>query len=78
MGILMARGEGRGWVGIDFCTDMRPKVQKPTPFINIYIFIAVALDETDILVAVHFSMKNIDQSWDLGCAFRRSNVGVTQ
>ena len=27
----------------------------------IYIFIAIALDETSILVAVHFSMKNIYQ-----------------
>ena len=25
----------------------------------VYIFIAIALDETGILVAVHFSMKNI-------------------
>ena len=28
---------------------------------NIHIFIAIALDETSILVAVHFSMKNICQ-----------------
>ena len=35
---------------------------------NIYIFTAVALDETSILVVVHFSMKNIYQSCDLGCA----------
>ena len=37
-------------------------------FINIYIFIAIALDESSILVAIHFSMKNIYQSCDLGCA----------
>ena len=28
----------------------------------IYLFIAIALDETSILVAVHFSMKNIYHS----------------
>ena len=31
----------------------------------IYIFIAIALDETSILVALHFSMQNIYQSYDL-------------
>ena len=35
---------------------------------NTYIFIAIVLDETSILVAVHFSMKNIYQSCDLGHA----------
>ena len=30
--------------------------------VKIYIFIAVALDETNLFVAVHFSMKNIYQS----------------
>ena len=28
---------------------------------NIYIFIAIALGETSILVALHFSMQNISQ-----------------
>ena len=46
--------------------------------LNIYIFIAIALDETSILVAVRFSMKNIYQSCDLGRAMGRSNVNVTQ
>ena len=45
---------------------------------NIYIFIAIALDETSILVALHFSMQNIYQSWDLGHAMGRSNVNVSQ
>ena len=31
-------------------------------FLNIYIFIAIALDETSILVAVQFSMQNIYES----------------
>ena len=35
---------------------------------NIYIFIAVALDETSILVALHFLMENIYQSVSLGGA----------
>ena len=34
-------------------------------FFYIYIFIAIALTETSILVAFHFSMKNIYQSCDL-------------
>ena len=45
---------------------------------NIYICIAFTLDETDILVAVHLSMKNIYQSCDLGRAFGRSDVDVRQ
>ena len=32
---------------------------------NIYIFIAIALDETSILVALNFSMQNIYQSCNL-------------
>ena len=35
------------------------------------------LDETTILVAVHFSMNNIYQSCDLGRAVMRSNVDVS-
>ena len=45
---------------------------------NIYIFIALALDETNILVSVHFSMKNIYQSCDLGRAVGRSNINISQ
>ena len=46
--------------------------------LNIYIFIAIALDETSILVALHFSVLNIYQSYDLGHAVRRGNVNVSQ
>ena len=42
------------------------------------VFIAIALDKTSILVAVHFSMKNIYQSCDRGRGVRWSNVGVNQ
>ena len=44
----------------------------------IYIFIAIALDETSILIALHFSMQNIYLSCDLGHAVGRSNVNVSQ
>ena len=47
-------------------------------FLNIYIFIAIALDETSILVSVIFSMQNIYQSCDLGYALGCSNVDVSQ
>ena len=47
-------------------------------FFNIYIFIAIALDETSILVAVDFSMKTIYQSCDPCRAVGRSNVDVSQ
>ena len=42
------------------------------------VLIAIALDETSILVAVHFLMKNIYQSFDRGRAVRRSNAGISQ
>ena len=42
------------------------------------IFIAIALDETSILVAVHFSIKNIYQLCDRGRTMMWSNVGVSQ
>ena len=42
------------------------------------MFIAIALDETSILVAVHFSMKNIYQSCYLGRAVGWSNDNVSQ
>ena len=45
---------------------------------NIYIFIAIALDEADILVAVYFSMKNSYHSCEIYHALRRSNVNVIQ
>ena len=37
-------------------------------------FIAIALEENSIFVAVHFSMKNIYQSYNLGRAVGRSSV----
>ena len=46
--------------------------------LNIYIFIAIALDETSIFVAVYFSMQNIYRSCDLGRALGHSNVDVSQ
>ena len=46
--------------------------------INIYIFIAFALDESIILDVPHFPMKNIYQSCDLGRATGRSNVNAIQ
>ena len=42
------------------------------------IFIAIVWDETSILVAVHFSMKNIYQLCDRGRAVMWNNVGVSQ
>ena len=42
------------------------------------VFIAIARDETNILVAVHFSMKNIYQLCDRGRAVMWSNVGVSK
>ena len=42
------------------------------------VFIAIAWDETSILVAVYFSMKNIYQLCDRGRAVMWSNVGVSQ
>ena len=46
--------------------------------LDMYIFITVALDETNILVPVYFSMQNIYQSCDLGRALGLSNVYVSQ
>ena len=43
-----------------------------------YIFIDIALDETSKFVVVHFSMKNIFQSCDLGRAMGRSKADVSQ
>ena len=47
-------------------------------FLNDYNFIAIALDVSNILFAVHFSMQNICQSCDLVHAMGRSNVHVGQ
>ena len=51
---------------------------KVLSFSNINIFIAIALGETSILVALHFSMQNIYQSCDLGHAVGRSNFNFSQ
>ena len=47
-------------------------------FENIYIFIAIALDEISIVAAVHFAMKNVYQACDLVRAVGHSNVAVSQ
>ena len=48
-------------------------------YISLYLdFIAMALDETSILHAFHFSIKNIYQSCVLGRAVGRSDVEVNQ
>ena len=47
-------------------------------FSNIYIFIAIVLDETSLLIAVYFSMQNIYQSCDLIHVVIWSNVDVSQ
>ena len=48
------------------CHKLNNELLKSRVFLNIYIFISIALNETSILVAVHFSMKNNYQSCDLG------------
>ena len=45
---------------------------------NIYILIALALDESLILDVLQFPMKNIYQSCGLGRAIGRSNVNASQ
>ena len=52
-------------------------LQKLLIFLYIYMFIAIALDENSVLVALHSSMQNIYQSRDLGHAVERSNVNLT-
>ena len=42
------------------------------------VFIEIVWDETTILVAIHFSVKNIYQLCDRGRAVMWSNVGVSQ
>ena len=51
---------------------------RPSPMANIYILIALALDESIILDVPQFPMKNIYQSCDLGRAIRRRNVNASQ
>ena len=46
--------------------------------VELVVFIEIAWDETTILVAIHFSMKNIYQLCDQGRAVMWSNVGVSQ
>ena len=45
---------------------------------NIYILIALALDECIILDVPQFPMQNIYQSCDLGRAIGRRNVNASQ
>ena len=45
---------------------------------ELVFFIAIAWDETSILIAVHFSMKNIYQLCVRGRAVMWNNVGVSQ
>ena len=47
-------------------------------FMNIYILIVAAIDETIIPSCLHFSMQNIEQSRGLGRASGLSNVNVNQ
>ena len=47
-------------------------------FINIEILNVVAPNETNIFGCLHFSMQNIEMSYDIDRAFRRSNVSVSQ
>ena len=63
----MGGGGGGGGVCVCVCVCM-----------EWVFFIAIAWDETNILVAVHFSMKNIYQLCDRGRAVMWSNVGVSQ
>ena len=65
--------------------EFSPAIAETTvPFLEkfavcyIYIFIAITLNETSILVALDFSMRNIYQSCDLGHAVGQSNVNVSQ
>ena len=47
-------------------------------FLNIYILIALPLDESIILDVSQFPMQNIYQSCDLGRAIGRRNVNASQ
>ena len=56
----------------------RENLRKGSSKNYIYILSVVALDETNIPGCLHFSMQNIEMSCDLDCAFRQSNVNVSQ
>ena len=64
-------GGGGGGGGVCVCVCVRVCMEW-------MVVIAIAWDETNILVAVHFSMKNIYQLCDWGRAVMWSNVGVSQ
>ena len=51
---------------------------RPPLRLNIYILIALALDESIILDVPQFPMQNIYQSCDLGRAIGRRNVNASQ
>ena len=63
-GVCVGGCVGR-WLGVCVCMEW-------------VVFIAIAGDETSIIVAVHFSMKNIYQLCDRGRAVMWSNIGVSQ
>ena len=42
------------------------------------LVIAVAIDKTSVHVAIHYSMKKIYQSCDLGHTMGQSNVSVSK
>ena len=47
-------------------------------FLNIYIFVLIAVVEISVLVACQFSMQTIYKSYDLGRDVWRSDIGVSQ
>ena len=51
---------------------------EPRSNFNIYILIALTLDESIILDVLHCPMQNIYQSCDLGRAIGRRNVNASQ
>ena len=61
-----------------FGSYVRLYERKCVSIIDIYIFIALALDESIILDVLQFPMQNIYQSCDLGHAIGRRNVNASQ
>ena len=59
-------------------TFLSLKVERSYLYLNIYIFIAFALDESVIFDVLQFQMKNIYKSCDLGCPTEWSNVNASQ
>ena len=53
-------------------------ILQKSPLLNIYIFIAISLDETSNIIVVHVSMKIIYQSCDLVHAVGQNTVDVSQ